>query len=486
MIARLRRAVKAFTATPAGGGYDATDTRDRRRSVSSIIKHEDRVADERKRRILSSNAHDLSRNFAIAKWAIGKHIDFVTSHTFQASTDDEGFNRELEAAVKEFSTRQSFDVARRHPLRRAIRITESLRVKDGDALWLKVAPPLGFDRGKVQMIESDLIQTPKGSTPDDFDANEWFNGVRVDTNGAAREYAICSRTSGSQRELKRIVPARRVFHHAYYDRADQVRGISPISASLNWFRDTYEGFEYAAAKVKVGQLFGLAFKRESEFGFGGPGTAEAQEDTDDDGTNDARYEVDLGSGTFAVDLDPGDDVELIESKTPSTETVNFLKLLIHVALRALDIPFSFFDESFTNFYGSRGGLIQYLISCKHKRIDCQELLTDWHRWRLGLAVEDGQLQLPSGKDFSYVRGVWVPDGVPWWDPVKEVRGQAMSVAAGFSSPQRVCREIGTDFDENLRETAEAMRKAKEAGVPLVFADSTAFRPEITTEDSDVQ
>ena len=96
-----------------------------------------------------------------------------------------------------------------------------------------------------------------------------------------------------------------------------------------------------------------------------------------------------------------------------------------------------------------------------------------------MAVADGELELPNGRDFDFLKWEWVPDGVPWWDGVKEARGAAMAIAMGLSSPQRECKLSGTDFETNMRETSEAMEIAGEYGVPLKFADSTAFNPEIT-------
>lgn len=458
-------------------GYDATETRNRRRSISSKTTTEDKQANDRKRAILSSNSRDLARNFAIAAWAIRKHLDFVTRFTFQAKTGDKGFDREFEQIIREQTTRHRFETARRHTYRRALRIAEACRVKDGDVFWMKLAPPSSNARGKVQAIEGDRICTPS-DLPKNTKPEDWVNGVRVSASGASLAYALCDRGNFGRPQLKRIVSARNMFSHGFYDRYDQVRGVSPIAAGLNWFRDTYEGFEYALAKVKISQLFGLAFYRDSDTFVFGQGTPTPTVDTDSDDVADAGYEVDMTKGPFTLDLDPGDRAEFLENKTPASETVDFLKMMIHVALKSLDIPYSFFDESFTNFYGSRGGLIQYLKSCENKIEDLQEFQDEWTRWRTGLLVEDKLLQLPAGKDFSFLRWEWVPDGVPWWDPVKEVRGNAMAVAAGFSSPQRVCREVGTDFEENIRQTAEAMAIANEAGVPLTFADSTAFRPAI--------
>lgn len=465
-------------------GYDAVDDRGRRKSPPTVTYGEDKHLTDRKRRILSATTRDLARNFAIASWAIRKHLDYVTAFSLQAKTDDAGFNDVLETAIASVATKERFEISQRHPMSRAVRITEACRVKDGDALWVKLAPPASSARGKIQAIEADRIKTPKGP---EIKQEQWYNGVQVSGSGTAIKYAIHNRQKDTSRMVPfRMVPAANCFVHGFYDRFDQVRGVSPVAAALNWFQDTYEGFEYALAKVKVSQLFGLAFYREADVGIMGSAVARATADTDGDGVADAGYKVDLGRGPFQLDLDPGDRAEFLETHTPAAETTDFLKLMIHVALKSLDIPYSFFDESFTNFYGSRGGLIQYLKSCRAKAQDVQMLLDAWTKWRLGLLVEDGLLKLPRGKMFDWLQWEWVPDGVPWWDPVKEVRGNAMGVAAGFTNPIRVCREVGTDVFENIDKTAEVVAYAKSKGLDLVFADSTAFRPEITTNKEETQ
>ena len=465
----------------SSGSYDATEDKGRRRPRRTRVKSEDSIATERKRNILSATTQDLSRNFAVAAWAIRKHLDFVSRFKFQSKLDDDGFNDALEAAIKNASKRFNFDASRRHSLRSATRLAETCRVKEGDVGWLKLRS--GRDRGHIQAIESSRIYMPRNAnlqSPED-----WVNGVRVNpATGESLEYGICDRDIRTGRlTLRRRVPARNMLLHAFYERYDQVRGVSPVAAGLNWFQDTYEGFEYAQAKMKVGQLFGLVVKQDSDVGLF-PNRTSATIDADGDGVDDSAHEVDLSSGIFNLDLDPGEDAQILESKNPSTETTSFLKLMIHVALKSLDIPYSFFDESFTNFYGSRGGLIQYLKSCQDKIESLQQFLDEWTMWRIGLLVNDGEISLPSGVSFSDLRWSWVPDGIPWWDPVKEVRGQSMAVAAGFDNPYNVCNTVGTSFEENIKMTAKAQRFAESHGVPLVYADSTAFRPEVAIEGAD--
>jgi capsid protein len=456
--------------------YDAAEDYGRRKSVSRTTYSEDAVATERKRKILSANARDLARNFSIARWAISKHLDYVSSFSFAAKTGDEGLDAAIEDYVSRQSTKDRFDVARRHPLRRATRIAEAMRALEGDVFWLKLAPRApSLLRGKIQAIEGDRIISPKKPGVRD---EGWINGVLLGKGGSALKYAVHSRgPDGTGLELEKAVSAANVLHHAWWDfRYDQVRGISPISASLNWFRDTYEGLEYGLAKLKVGQLFGLVISRDGESGPWGPDAPSATTDSDGDDALDSQHKVDMGRGPFQLDLDPGEAASVLEAKTPSAETVDFLKLMIHIALRSLDIPYSFFDESFSTFYGSRGGLIQYLLSCKTKREDVAELLNAWTRWRLGIAIFDGEIKLPAGKDFKDVTWEWIPIGVPWWDPAKEVAGHTAAIAAGLDSPQHVARVTGTDFYKNVDEIAAARDYAVERGVTLDLGASSVQVP----------
>jgi capsid protein len=470
---RTRARQLTANAATSYGAYDATESRGRRRAPFTRTVSEDRVADERRRSMLSATAQDVCRNWVLAKWIIRKHLDYVTTFSFQAKTTDRGFNAYLEAWHNQQSTRQAFDVAKRHPLRRAIRISEAMRVIDGRVGWLKLAPKDFRDprRGRIQAIEGDRIRSDRGVLPENAIADEWVNGVRVDpVTGEDLAYAICKRIPRSTRlELDRIVPASSMLMHQSFEfRFDQVAGVSPLAAALNPLRDLQENVEYTNARIKLGQLFGLQIHSNSQ---------EVQWERSDDG-----YSVDFNQrGPFILEMDPGDKAEMIEPKGTSADTNAYLELLILMTLKALDIPYSFYDESHTNFFGSRAGLIHYQRSSADRIADNQSFLSEYEDWRLALAVEDGSLELPRGKGLEFLAYEYVPRGTAWWNPVQEVKGAAMAIAAGLSSPQRECRESGSDFEENIREIAAAQAYAKEQGVDLVYADSSAFAPSITVE-----
>lgn len=451
---------------PSKMGYDAaTETKRRKSPVrSQSMESEDNVLSRAKRRNVQSTARDVQRNFALAAWAVRRHLDYVSSFSFNAKTGDEGLDETLEAFVANWSKAHNFDVAGRHPLSRFLRIAEARSIIDGDVFVVKLGD------GRLQAIESDRVRNPSARDGDNLTPEQlagFVHGVKVSNTGRAQRYAIWSRKStGPGYEFKAFLAARHVCHYGCFDRFDQVRGISPIVAALNSFQDVYEGVDYALAKAKVSQIMAFAFYRDA------PDPMEnvnATQDTDDDGVADAGYEINPGTGkVVSLDLDAGDRAEILESKQPSAEFQNFTIMVCQLALKALDIPYSFFDESHTNFYGSRGGLIQYLKAAKSKRENQIELRDNLTRWRLGLAVADGELVLPGGMEFDALRWEWIPDGVPFWDTVKETNGARMAVESGFDNPQDVCRRIGTDYRRNIDAIRAAKEYAEANGVAVAF------------------
>ncbi len=399
-----------------GAGYDATKTSGRRRNPVNQVAAEDRRLDTNNRKTLIATTRDARRNFAVLRWMINKHLDFVVSHNFQAQTNDDDFNRRLERFVEVASRKEFFDSTQRHPRRRWMRMAEAARTIDGDFLGVKMFG------GSLAGIEGDRIR-------DNPEANKetetWIHGVRVNSRGVPDRYAIHKR-QGSQFEYERTVRADRAIFFGYFDRFDQYRGISPVAAGLNSLRDLYEGFDYALAKAKVDQLFALALTRNSEYGIGGSG------ETDDNDPGGER-QVNFEKGPQLLDLDIGEDAKFLSNNTPAADTANFWQTITAVVLKALDIPYSFFNESFTNFFGSRSALILYIKSVQNKRLDVQEFLNEWLCWRLEIGQIRGEIQLPEGFVCDPVNWKWIPDGVAWWNPAQEIGAWLAAIEGGLAT-----------------------------------------------------
>lgn len=435
-------------------GYDATQAKNKRQAPTGILRSEDGENRPAERRKLISAARDIHRNFSIAAWMVRRHLDYVSTFTFRPKTGDKNLDSLLTSRMEWWSRRENCDVTRRFSLPQIVRMCEARRTVDNDVFVLKLSD------GRLQPIEGDRVRTPDGGVPDGFDNTNVVHGIRLDSFGQPRELIVCKRSqindlglTGQNFAYERSVPMENAYHHGYFDRFDQVRGVSPLVAALNSLRDTYEGFDYALAKLKVSQLFGLVFYREAAEAVGDPSA------TTEDGTG---YEVDFGRGPVVLNLDDGDRAEFLESKSPSTEFQSFTTTMIGVCLKALDIPFSFYDESHTNYSGARQALLQYEMSADIKRADVQSMLNELTNWRIRLWMQDGFL--PDIPLASY-RWEWVPKGIPWIDPLKEVNANVSAIAAGLLSRTRALKEMGQDFFEVADEIATENDYLMSLGLP---------------------
>ena len=444
--------------------YDAVESRGRRRSPGVNHHSEDGILTRPKRSRLQANTRDLMRNFSIAAWAVRRHLDYVATFEFDAQNSDRGLNRELTDFFWQVAApAQRFDVAGRMSWSNGIRMLERQAVTGGDVGFMLL------NDGSVQGIETDRVRDPDKA--DKATGGRWVQGVKINDAGRHLAYAIHTR-KGNGFEFARTVPAGNMVWHGYYDRfgGDQVRGVSPIVSALNPLRDVYENFDYALARSKVDQLFGLKFTRNADKSAGElmPGSGETYTDAEGQ-TRSKPYEVNFGLGPVVLDLDPGDDAAFLSSQNPSSQFQDYMALSIAVALKALDIPFSFFDESHTNFFGSRGAWLHYERACEAKREPLQDAQDRLFIRRLMVAIRDGEFELPRGKTIGDLRWGFVPRGVPWWKPSEEVRGDREAVLGGFENPESICRKRGTpDPYENIDRTAAVLEYARSKGVTLDY------------------
>jgi capsid protein len=451
-FARVGNALRQFR-------YDAAQTTTRRKAPPSLLQSEDLELNRADRRALITAAREIRRNFALAGWGIRKHLDYVATFSIRGNTPDRAFNRGLEAWVEKWADPQNFEVSGRHDLYRWLRLAEASRTVDGDGLVVQIAD------GRVQGIEGDRIQNPldKAAYGGSTAPRGMLHGVDATPEGRAIRYAVHKRgTVANTFTWERWVPAENAYLHGYFDRWDQIRGVSPLAAAINTFRDAYEALDYALAKAKVTQLFALVTFRQTA---AAAGILETEEEVNEDGDTETKYAVDFGAGPIHLDLDPGDDAKFLESASPAAEFQAFMGQTIALALKGLDIPYSFYAENFTNYSGSRQALLQYEQSAEAKRRDNRYLLNRLTRWRLGLAIADGEFRLPAGVSPEQITWEWQPAAVPWIDPLKEIKAETEALGLRVTSRQRICQSRGTDFFDVADELEAEEKYLAERGIP---------------------
>lgn len=432
-------------------GYDAIERSGKRRMASPNLRSEDRELLTPQRRQLIAQSRDLMRNFSIGGWAVRKHLDFVSRFSFSSQTKT-SFDYEFQARMNEWmEDPRRCDITAQHTFQRMLRMSEARAVLDGDHLLIKLQGQ------KLQQIESDRIRTSL------FNLNRRVvHGCVQNEPGATLAYQVHARgPGGCGYEFQREVPAEHCMFHAYYpgERSDQARGVGLITSGINDFIDAYEWTGIAKATEKARAALAMIFKTQADTAAG------------DYSMWGSKYKVDLGRGPLKLELDKDDEVEYLSSQTPAGNTVAFFNGCIGFALKSLDIPLCFYDETLTNFFGQRAQFILYIESCKAKRDNLRtNVLNPLTRWLARCWIADGTLPLPTGVTSTTLHRLpfnWRPAGLPWWNPVQEVTAALMAIRGGLANYEDIYLEAtGRDWFEDMLRLKEQQKFLKDNEIVL--------------------
>lgn len=445
--------------------YDAVKADRIRRSPYYSTKSEDRELSARERQLLISQARDALRNFTIAGFALRKHLQSMAFYRFSAGTPNDDFNRKLETLVRLWKKRSNCDAANRHNFDTLIGLIESHRAVDGDVGIMRLS------NGKIQIVEGDRIRNATGS---EF-ADDWVHGVHINAYGRALAYQINKRHPSGGYEPERIVSAKNFDLLGFYTREDQIRGESLMAPAVRFFSQLYDSIDLALAKQRLEQAMGVAGIFEDTSGFG-PNTPEAVEGASREEEFSQRAVDVFGPGIMTFTLRPGEDIKFLESNNPSQNFQTFCETVIRLVFAAFDIPYSFYDGSKTNFYGSEGEFEQYIDSVEKKQQPTIEMLDEWIvAWLLPNWLLDGLIELPAGWTVDDVAADigWKGAGMPSWRLYRNVKEILLALQSGLLPPTEVVGDYGYDIKRNLQDIAQLRQAAEALGVAVPFGQEAA-------------
>lgn len=442
-----------------------------RKSVIPDTRSEDSIYQE-DYDIHSARVREQLRNYSVLTWMIDKHLDFVATFDIQFKTGNDALDDRLTDLMEWWSKAENFDTGKRYSLYQYLRVNEAQKVMNGDCGTLK------FADGRVKAVDADQINNPFS-----YSFKDWFRGVRINpvTGEATHYHVILRNINGELTNNYLEVPANNFYLHAerkHY--TNLIRGISPITSAINSIQDCYEGINWQLVQAKIAAMLAVVTYETGSNKLPqisiDPVTGEQIT-----ATKGAKYQIDV-EGALNVSMETNEKLELLHNQNPSSETQAFYEVVTIIALKALGIPYSFFREDFTNFYGSRGGLLQYLRSCETARQGNIAFLNHHIKWRITKWIMDGYIRLPQGFDVRQIRWQCVPRGFPWWDPSKEINGSILAIQAELKTPQQVCLETGTNYYDNIEAIKEAKDWADKYGVTPNWTQAAITQTD--TEDKD--
>jgi capsid protein len=424
-------------------GYDAIADKGRRRSPSVRKKSEHKILNKNNRNKLYATVYDLIRNDQSASWAYNKFLDYTTSFHFQMNTDDDKFNDDFEFAVNDWGKKQNCDIAGRHSLKSMIRLFGSGMCLDGDSLMIKTR---GY---KLQGVEADRIAKPqmvgKGNKWSSVPENITDEGLVLDRFDKVLKYIVCNRDEQTNRLVyERGYTPEQVIFDGFFVRFDQRRGVTPFASSLNIFQDLKEIDEAQLLKCKKHALFGIAFGSNSAES----GMNEKEIDGfDDDADSGPKYEYEL-NGPSKIELEPGDKVEMFESKTPSQEYKEYSMLMLRKGFLSFFVPYSLFDSSEANYSSMRQDRAEFRLSVQPTADKIQAALYDIINWVIPYISKE--YKLPIKRSAKRLPFEWIPQGQPWLDELKEINAANRRIASGISSVPYEAKQRGLNAYDLLR------------------------------------
>lgn len=293
----------------------------------------------------------------------------------------------------------------------------------------------------IEALEADFVPFAE-SKP----AEGVRQGIRTNAWGQVTAYIVSldhpADTAGYRLRTKEI-KADSMLHLAFRRRLHQRRGVSLFHGILTRLSDIkdYEESERVAARIAAALAFYI--KRGNPDMYTGQGAA-------------SNREIPIAPGMTFDDLQPGEDVGMIESNRPNVHLSEFRNGQLKAAASGAMSSYSSISRDYKGSYSSqRQELVEQDES---NRILQQWFTARWSRpvYRAWLQMEllnrDDPLVLPDNLDpRSLYDAVYFGPTMPWIDPRKEAEGWEMMIAGNVATEADWARARGRNPTEVKRQ-----------------------------------
>ena len=290
--------------------------------------------------------------------------------------------------------------------------------------------------------------------------NGIYNGVEVDHNYRPVRYWMRTCYSGNYESGKLYaVPADQIIHLYRPEFIDQVRGYSPIVASLNSLKqlDDFAVAELIAAKISSCQ--GIFYERNGS----SVGDFIDQNSADDQGT----FLQQLSPGVASI-VPKGYNVKTLTPNHPSSQYGQFVKAVSKRVAASM-------GSTYNTIYGdmqsvSYSSLRQANISQNGFYKSWQRFLIDnWKNIQFELFLKgyliNSNSPLKPSQYTQYLRSYrFIPKVDQYYDAAKEMVAISKALELGLTSPIAEMEKRGIDWNENLADWEKWNQACKAKGL----------------------
>lgn len=451
-------------------------------SADAEIKGSLKLLRARSRQLCQDNGHFAGWLLTMPEQVIGWEHDGIRVQSRVRGSDGGGFDRRINGYLEEqFQTwcEPSFcsadGVSSFGDLQRM-----GLRTMAQDGEFFAQRLP-GFETSygyALHQIDADLLDdqfnVPLGAGPG---GREIRMGVELDQWNRPVAYHFSKRHPSEFGPQDRVrVDARQILHLFVRYRAGQTRGIPWTTPILLIHRmlDGYTESEVMQARIaaSAGGFFEMTGEDAATFG------SQYQDQASLSGESTPRLQMDLEPG-LARQLPPGLKWSPWAPTHPNQNFPAFQKAILKTVARGINAAYTTFTGDLTEVnYGSmRGGsLVERDGYRALQRLTWWRFVKPEYRHWLEAAWLAGALAtLGTTPPTAYAICQPQYRGWPWIDPLDDIQAREAEVALGVNSRQRICAELGRDWEDVLEELAEEQSMAKAAGVEIVGSKQPLVR-----------
>lgn len=368
-------------------------------------------------------------------------------------------------------------------------------VRNGEFVHL---PVMELRPGNKFALKIQDIKPSRLCTPCDKKTNPLIrDGVELTENGVPSAYWIYSPKPGNailteQNSVSsdfRKIPARHghrkgIFHIFMPESEEQYRGVSALSAGMKFFKHFNDAIDYELYAQIIAASFPVFISQEKnkqEL----PYTVQQENGAQ----GEPRYYQEISPG-YILYGNEGEKPEILESKRPSQNFLNFCELVLRSASASLGLPYEEVSKDFskTTYSSARAAMLEawrvYQIYRQFFQSHyCQPL------WNMVMeeAYLRGYLTLPKGINFYEARLYlcncrWIGPARGYIDPTKEVAANIQAIDNKLMTRAEAVAERGNDFDETINQLEYEEKQIQK----LQFGEKKNINTDIPKEEEHEQ
>ena len=448
-----------------GGGFD----RKNQTGGWSVVGGTGEEINQLSRDNIRARARDLERNSdnvgaiidAMERGVVGTGIKLQAKAVHSDGSDDKDLNEQIEELWRIWSKPKNCDVAGRMSLSEIQDMATRRRMVDGGLMIVKCTVPDGKIPLQLQLKEVDELDTSVSYYQSGDGNHKVVQGIELNASGRImayhfKEYDLYGWTGRSVR-----VPSQHVIYLSHRTRPSEIREFSPLAKIIVRLRDLTQYMQAVSVKERV--LACLSVFIEKAGGYGGYGRDRQQKDPS------TGYRQKKLTPGMIEELSAGDKVQVVNPSGQASNARDFVTMMLRSIGSSLGLSYEATsrDMSQVNYSSARQGLIDDTKTYNRwQNYLTEHLLVPVYEEFLDSCVLSGALRIPDYFTHRerYTRCHFIPNGMPWIDPLKEASGNKVALETGQTNLATICAARGENWRDILDQRGKEIQYMREIGI----------------------